>query len=209
MLSVHRINLVLDIGANTGQFGIYLRNAGYKGRIISFEPLSSARTELLTSSRNDPLWDVAPRAAIGSHDGQVEINVAKNSVSSSALNILEAHIAADPESQFIGKELVPLRRLDSIVFDYLDAGSRAFLKIDTQGYEDQVLKGATTLLGRIIGLQVELSLVPLYEGQQLFDDLSRRLRSLDFELWSIAPVFVDPKTGRLLQADVTFYRSRN
>jgi hypothetical protein len=99
--------------------------------------------------------------------------------------------------------------LDSIVFDYLDAGSRAFLKIDTQGYEDQVLKGATTLLGRIIGLQVELSLVPLYEGQQLFDDLSRRLRSLDFELWSIAPVFVDPKTGRLLQADVTFYRSRN
>jgi len=206
LLSSHGVNLVFDVGANIGQFGQLLREGGYRGRIVSFEPLSVARKLLLAASRKDPLWEVAPCAAIGSDDGEIEIHVSGNWMSSSVLDMVDAHTKAAPESCYVGNERVPLRRLDSIAADYLRPDSVAFLKIDTQGYEDRVLQGATGLLNRCVGLQLELSLVSLYEGQRLFDDLIEQVQTSDFELWSISPVFVDPQSGRLLQVDATFFR---
>ena len=207
MLEAHKVNLVLDVGANIGQFGKMLREARYRGRIVSFEPLSTARIELISNSQGDSMWEVAPQAAIGGEDGNIEINIAKNSVSSSALDMLDAHSSAAPGSLYIGTELVPLRRLDSIASKYLQKDSTAFLKIDTQGYEDRVLSGATELLRSIIGLQLELSLVPLYSGQRMFDDLIEDLKIAGFEIWGISPAFVNPNTGRLLQVDATFFRA--
>lgn len=207
ILSAHGVNLVFDVGANAGHFGQYLRDAGYRGRIVSFEPLPAAWNDLLKASRKDPLWEVAPRAAIGSDAGELEIHVARNSVSSSILDMHESHTNAAPESGFIGKERVPLRRLDSLASEYLRSDSVPFLKIDTQGYEDQVLTGADGIMDRIVGIQLELSLVPLYKGQRLFDDLTEWLKRLGFEIWAISPVFVDPQSGRLLQIDATFFRS--
>ena len=206
MLQSHGINLVLDVGANIGQFGKTLRELGYRGRIVSFEPLSAEREQLLKSSKNDPLWEVAPQAAIGSEDGEIDIHMAANSQSSSALNMLDAHANAAPESRYIGSERVPMRRLDSLAPGYMRQDSISFLKVDTQGFEDRVLKGASGALDRITGLQLELSLVPLYEGQRLFDDLMGQVKASGFELWSISPVLVDPRTGRLLQVDATFFR---
>lgn len=206
MLISHEINLVVDVGANTGQFGMMLRENGYRGRIVSFEPLSVAREQLLKVSRNDLLWEVASQAAIGSEGGEIEIHIAENSQSSSVLDMLDSHVSAAPESCYVGNERVPIQRLDSLLPNYLHRDSVPFLKIDTQGYEDRVLKGASGILDRIVGLQLELSLVPLYEGQRLFDELSKQVTTLGFELWSISPVFADPQTGRLLQADATFFR---
>ena len=206
MLSDHEINLIFDVGANTGQFGESLRGAGYGGRIVSFEPLSAAREQLLSAGRNDPLWDIAPRAAIGSEDGEIKIHVSENSVSSSVLNMLDTHTSAAPGSAYVGSEKVPLWRLDTIAPDYLTSDSVLFIKIDTQGYEDRVLQGATALLTRAIGLQLELSLVPLYDGQRLYDELISQLKELGFELWGMFPAFIDPTSGRLLQVDATFFR---
>ncbi len=206
MLSAHRVNLVLDVGANIGQFGASLRNAGYRGRIVSFEPLAAAREQLLMASRGDSLWDIAPRAAIGNEDGEIEIHVAGNSVSSSVLKMLDSHASAAPESIYVNSEKVPLRRLDTLSAKYFQPDSVSFLKIDTQGYEDRVLQGATGLFNRFAGLQLELSLVPLYEGQLLFDGLIKQLQTSGFELWAISPAFVDPQSGRLLQVDATFFR---
>jgi hypothetical protein len=81
-----------------------------------------------------------------------------------------------------------------------------FLKIDTQGYEDRVLRGAETLLKRTRGLQLELSLVPLYAGQRQFDELLPELQAAGFELWNMTPAFVDPVHGRLLQIDATLFQ---
>jgi len=206
MLSAHKVNLVLDVGANTGQFGRFLRDAGYHGRIVSFEPLFAAWEKLSETSRKDSRWEVASRAAIGSEDGEIEIHVAGNKESSSALKMLDSHANAAPESRYVGNERVPLRRLDSIAPDYLRSDSVVFLKIDTQGYEDRVLQGATGLFGRLAGLQLELSLVPLYEGQRLFDDLLDEVKEKGFDLWSIWPVFTDQNSGRLLQVDATLFR---
>jgi FkbM family methyltransferase len=207
MLKKHQVNLIFDVGANIGQFGIQLRNAGYDGRIVSFEPLSEARKKLLYVSSNDQLWNVAPQAAIGSEDGEIEIHVAGNSVSSSVLDMLDAHAVAAPDSAYVDSEKVQLRCLDTIGVDYIQSDSIFFMKIDTQGYEDKVLQGASNLLGNVIGLQLELSFIPLYHGQCLYDEMMARLKALGFELWGITPVFTDPVSGRLLQVDATFFRS--
>jgi FkbM family methyltransferase len=206
MLTAHQVNLVFDIGANRGQFGRSLRSSGFRGRIVSFEPLSAAREMLLEASRNDPLWEIAPRAAIGGQDGEIELHVAGNSESSSVLNMLDNHLKAAPDSAYIGAEKSPLRRLDTLAAQYVHSDSILFMKIDTQGYEAQVLQGAPSQLENAIGLQLELSLIPLYEKQLLYDEMLNQLKVSGFQLWDVSPVFVDPRSSRLLQVDSTFFR---
>jgi FkbM family methyltransferase len=201
-----KVNLVLDVGANSGQFGKSLREHGYAGRIVSFEPLEAARKGLLDATGGDPQWQVAERCAIGERDGVLDINVSQNSVSSSALQMLDAHLRTAPDSRYVATERVPLRRLDTCALQYLDAASVALLKIDTQGYEDRVLDGAAGILDRISTVQLEISLVPLYAGQRLFPEMLQRMLALNFEVWAMWPVLVDPDSGRLLQVDATFVR---
>ena len=207
MLRTHNVNLIFDVGANAGQFGVLLREIGFDGKIISFEPLSDARENLLNISKNDPLWQIALQTAIGEENGEIEIQIAGNSQSSSVLDMLDTHVRAAPDSKYIGKEKVPLRKLDSIAPDYMDSNSIAFIKIDTQGYETQVMNGAKKLMSQIVGLQVEISLVPLYKGQCLFDEMLKKLKNDGFELWSISSVLSDPNTAQLLQVDATFFRT--
>jgi FkbM family methyltransferase len=206
MLRQHDVTLVLDVGANVGQFARAMRAAGYRERLISFEPLSTAHWQLLRSSKGDPKWEVAPRVAIGDHEGEIELFVAGNSVSSSALAMLQSHVDAAPDSACVSRERVRVSCLDTMAAQYWDPGDVPFLKIDTQGYEDRVLNGATNVLETVRGLQLEASLVPLYDGQQLFDVLLERLRGLGFAIWAIWPGFHDPQSGRMLQVDITFFR---
>jgi FkbM family methyltransferase len=207
MLNKFNINVIFDIGANEGQFGGFIRDLGYKGHLVSFEPLTTAYQQLINNSKNDPLWKVAPQMAIGDEDGEITINIANNSESSSVLNMLDSHTQADGGSVYIGSEKVRISKLDSVYSNFVDNNSKVFLKIDTQGFEDRVLRGAGKLLERTVGLQLELSLVPLYSNQKLFDELTAQLKDIGFEIWSINPVFSDPKTGRQLQVDVTLFRS--
>jgi FkbM family methyltransferase len=205
-LRIHGIDTILDVGANTGQFGSSLRAAGFHGRIVSFEPLRDAHEELVRASRGDPNWDVAPRAALGGRDGEVMLHIAANSESSSILSMLDSHEQAAPQSKYIGAEKVPLYRLDSIVDRFLSRDSRVLLKIDVQGYEARVLDGAPELLQRVTGVQLELSLLPLYAGQELMPEMVERMRENGFELWSLTPNFVDQSNGRMLQFDGLFFR---
>lgn len=206
MLAHHRINTVLDVGANVGQFAKSLRAAGYQGRIYSFEPLSVAYQKLLTTSRGDNQWLVGPRRAIGDSSKPIILHVAGNSVSSSTLRMLPSHVSAAPESSYVGTELVEQATLDDLIPQIFDEDSRIFLKIDTQGSEDRVLNGATKQLRCVQGIRLELSLVPLYEGQKLFDELDARLLEYGFHRWAVEPAFSDIHTGRMLQIDGTYFR---
>ena len=207
MLSWHKVNLVFDVGANVGQYVSELRShVGYRGRIISFEPMSLAHEKLTRAAVKDELWDVHERVAIGAVDGMVSINIAGNSVSSSVLGMLDAHKSAAPQSCYTSAELVPLVPLDSVALGHFKDDSTAFLKIDTQGYEGEVLRGAVETLKRVAGVQIELSLIPLYDGQMLMFDLIDWMKASGFDLWGIAPTFADPESGRMLQVDATFFR---
>lgn len=206
MLRAHGVGVVLDVGANTGQFAASLRAAGYSGRLVSFEPLAAAHAELSRHAATDPGWIVATRGALGDAPGEVEIHVAANSVSSSVLPMLDRHRIAAPDSVDIGVEHVPVTTLDLVAPAYLAAGESAFLKIDTQGYEDRVLSGATATLPQVIGVQVELSLVPLYEGQSGHEAMADRLSALGYVPWAIWPGFCDARDGRMLQVDAVYFR---
>lgn len=208
MLANQDVNLVLDVGANVGQFAQSLRDSGYAGKIVSFEPLAIAHAELLRRSRNDHAWEIAPPLAIGDHNGEIAINVSGNSVSSSLLNMLDAHASAAPGSTYTGEQKTRIARLDTLITEHLKPETVSFLKVDTQGYEDRVLDGAGEFLDQVRGLQLELSFVPLYQGQKLFDELVERLRTIGFSMWAIWPGFHDPRSGRMLQVDATFFRNK-
>lgn len=207
ILKFHGVNLVFDVGANTGGFGRYLRQVGFKGDIVSFEPMAAAYAELLSATATDRHWTAATRAAIGAYDGEVEIHVAGNSESSSILEMLESHSEAAPTSTFIGKEVVPIRRLDGVAELHIHEVSKVLLKIDTQGYEEQVLAGGQETVARALVIQMELSLVPLYAGQKLMQEMMTQMEGLGFSLWGVTPVFAHPQSGRMLQMDGIFCRS--
>jgi FkbM family methyltransferase len=201
------IDLVLDVGANVGQYAAELRSHGYSGLIVSFEPLAAAHARLEHAARRDARWRVAPRMALGSGSAEVMLNVAGNSLSTSVLNMLPAHEQAAPGSAVVGTEAVALQRLDEVAGQYLAGANAILLKIDTQGYEDQVLTGAAGVLQRVAAIQLELSLEPLYDGQPLFDAMRAKLHDMGFELFALLPGYVHPVTGRTLQVDGFFVRT--
>jgi FkbM family methyltransferase len=206
ILSFHQIDLVLDVGANIGQYAKHLRDIGYKGEIISFEPLSNAYSSLLQASKNDPLWQIAPRTAIGDRDGVVMINNASNSVSSSLLPMLDSHLKYAPESLYANSESVAVHMLDSVAMGYVASAKSIYLKIDVQGFEKHVLDGASTILQHIKAVQLEMSLLPLYEDELLFRDMLDHMDRLGYELYALVPGFTDRDTGRLVQVDGIFFR---
>jgi FkbM family methyltransferase len=200
------IDMVFDIGANEGQFSKEIREYGYTGKIVSFEPLSSARKKLLSFAEAVPNWEVHDQAAIGDLNGEIDIHIAGNSVSSSVLPMLESHSSAEVGSAYVSSERVPIVRLDSVAPQYLHPNSNLFIKIDTQGFEWQVLDGASETLKLAKGLLCELSLVPLYHGQRLWRDIIGRLEAEGFVLWALQKGFTDPRTGQSLQMDGIFLR---
>ncbi|MBD2040287.1 FkbM family methyltransferase [Microcoleus sp. FACHB-672] len=211
ILHHYQIDLVLDIGANIGQYSMLLRDLGYQGRIVSFEPLSSAYSTLTVVSSKDPLWKIAPRLAIGNVDREsVQINIAGNSQSSSILPMLNSHLNVAPNSAYTSSEMVPMKRLDTISEYYIDEDVKSiFLKIDTQGFETQVLEGASAILAKVEFIQIELSLIPLYEGEKLYNDMIALMYHLGYEVYAIIPGFTDPLTGRLLQMDGIFKKNES
>jgi FkbM family methyltransferase len=197
---------VLDVGANIGQYARMLRDIGYKGVIVSFEPLTAAHEKLSVEAGADSNWKVAPRAALGSAKGSIEINVSGNSVSSSVLPMQETHLAAAPQSRYLAKESVALERLDDLLPTVFSGAGPLFLKLDTQGYEEEVLKGAAGILSRVVAIQMEISLVPLYQGAPTLVHSVTAMRDLGYHLFQVIPGFRDVTTGQLLQLDGIFFR---
>jgi FkbM family methyltransferase len=204
LLASERFDLLLDVGANEGQYAVRMRRAGYTGRIVSFEPLSAAFAVLERRAAADPAWE-ARRLALSDADGIAEIHVAGNSTSSSLLDMGERHLASAPESAYVAAESVPAARLDSLWAEL--RSDRTFLKLDVQGFEMHVLRGAEAALSDLRGVQAELALASLYEGDSPWRTVVDHLADHGFELAGVEPGFGDPKSGRMLQFDGVFLRS--
>lgn len=205
LLAESRVDTVLDVGANAGQYGRQLRDAGFRGRIVSFEPLAAAHAALAAAAGRDPDW-LAVRCALGAERATLQLNVAGNSWSSSLLPMLPAHRSAAPESAYVGVEAVTVSTLDEMLPQVCAADSRCFLKIDTQGYTLQVLAGASGSLARMAGLQLELSLVRLYADEPLMAEVLEYLAERGFRLVHVEPEFRDSR-GFLLQVNGLFART--
>jgi FkbM family methyltransferase len=205
LLAHHRIEMILDVGANAGQFGRDMREIGFSGRIVSFEPLAEPFNRLQQAARADSKWQ-AVNIGLGDQDSQAVINVAGNSQSSSFLPMLAAHSEAAPESMYVGEQSAEIRRLDSVFASYVTPDTRIFLKIDTQGFEKKVLQGAEKTLRQIELIQVECSFVPLYEGAILIEEMIAFLRGVGFDPIETIPAFHHHESAHLMQADILFAR---
>jgi FkbM family methyltransferase len=205
LINHFKINKIFDIGANTGIFALTMRAAGYSGKIISFEPLTSAFKVLKKNSDKDSNWQ-AVNVALGSHDEERMINIAGNSESSSLLQMLPDHSSSAPKSAYTGKEKITVCKIDTLFNNYYHDGDQILLKIDTQGFEKEVLDGAMQSLSKITGIQLEMSLIMLYEGEMLYMDMISFLKEKGFKLFSLENGFSNPATGQLLQVDGLFFR---
>jgi FkbM family methyltransferase len=201
LIARHAVDLVVDVGANEGQWASGLRQAGYRGPIVSFEPLPDAYRTLELAAARDPSWSCRPEAA-SDRAGEAELHVAANSVSSSLLQMDARHAAAAPGSTIVGSRRVRTVRLDEAGLQ----GRRIMLKLDTQGAELTALAGADALLDAVILVEVELSLEQLYVGAPLWREAVDHLASKGYELAGLSPSWVDDETGRMLQADAIFAR---
>jgi FkbM family methyltransferase len=194
------------VGANDGAFGRELRADGYEGRIVSFEPTSAAFSALAAGCVGDPRWD-ARKLALGADEGEATINLSRNSSSSSLLAMDGRHEATAPEAAYVGTESVDVARLDSFAEELAVATSTPYLKLDVQGYELQVCRGASETLAAAKAVECELSFTPLYEQQPLFPEVVAWLRNRGFVLAALETVHADPRTGELLQVNGLFLRA--
>lgn len=204
LIKQHGIETVLDVGANVGQFARGLRDGGYRGRIISFEPQKIAFDALERARSADPHW-TARQLALGEKAGNLKLNLSANSYSSSFLTPEAATLRNEPSVGYIGSETVPVERLDAL-WPSLDCG-RTLLKIDVQGFEQEVIVGAGDRLSEIELLFLEVSLVPVYEDEPLIETMLAFLRTKGFAPVWIGPAFVDRSTGQMYQCDVAFART--
>jgi FkbM family methyltransferase len=201
-----QIEWLLDVGANRGQFGKLMRRAGYDRRIVSLEPLSDAFAALQEVASADPLWS-AQRGAAGAEPGRQVIHVSTNSVSSSLLPMGERHLELGERAAYTRDEEVEVTTVEAVVAAHGIDPARSMLKADVQGYESAVLDGAGPTLGRFAMLELELSLLELYEGQQLLPELVSRLTGDGFVLWTFFPAYVDRINKRMWWADGLFVRA--
>ena len=206
VLAHHGITLVLDVGANVGQYAQRLRRAGYDGRIVSFEPLSAAHAQLQRAAAGDARWIVAPRLALGDCDVPLIVNVSAESDMSSALDFSTEMARLLDSSAYVGKEVVSQARLDAVLPRYAGAEDRILLKIDTQGYERQVLDGADGVWHQFTAVQLELSIVPVYHGAPGYLEMIAYMADRDLQPALFIPGYFNKRTARLIEMDGVFVR---
>ena len=207
IMNNYGINILFDIGANSGNYAKTIRELGYTNKIISFEPQKNAFNELHKNSLSDYNWEVN-NYAIGNKNGRILINISENSLSSSILKMLPKHLTTAPESKYIRIEEIEIKKFDTIIRNFLKFEDRVMMKIDTQGFEKDVLQGAASSLNNIIIIQLEMSIVPLYENETLLPEMISYLNGKDFQLVSLENGFSDQVTGQLLQVDGIFLNKK-
>jgi FkbM family methyltransferase len=206
LLELYGVETVFDIGANIGMSGQYFRNVGFRGKMVSCEPVSRYYKELERKSAGDSAW-LCENVAVGEREGELEINVTGGGGgASSFLQMTPAVTEHAPELAVVGRERVRVTTLDALARKHYPAGDRLFLKLDVQGYERNVLEGGPETLARVVGMRIELSVLKCYEDEPLMCEMLPYLDGLGFKLCGIEPAWSDERTQEVFQLDGIFCR---
>ncbi len=195
------IETVVDVGANEGRYARGVRGGGFQGRIVSFEPIASTFARLQETAAGDANWE-CHRFAVGDTNGEAEITVAESTEFSSFLAIESFVRDLHPTAVAARHERVQVRTLDGLFEQLRFDDQKLWLKCDTQGFEKQVLDGVRQHLGAFEGVQLELSLRPLYKGQPSFDEMIELMRGQGFVLSDLLRGFSNE--WELLEVDGLF-----
>ncbi|MBL1143253.1 MAG: FkbM family methyltransferase [Proteobacteria bacterium] len=201
LIKKQKIDLVLDVGANVGQFSLDLRNAGYNGEIISFEPIKECYEQLISIA--DDNWHIE-NYALGDNESSQDINISKKSVFSSILETSDFGEKNFSESiGIIKKQRIQIHQLDHVIPDIINNidKRRIFMKLDTQGYDSRVLCGANKTLKSVYAIQTEVSCKAIYQDTPTHHETLKHLSELGFNITGIFPLSHDDETMELLEFD--------
>jgi FkbM family methyltransferase len=202
-----QINCVFDVGANVGQYGRILRNACYRGYIFSFEPVTETFTTLQAAARGDEHWKTF-KIALGASAGAQAVNLTSYSELNSFRRPDKGWDRILPTVRFTGTEDVEVRTLDD-VFPELTSqieDPRPFLKLDTQGFDLEVVKGGQNCIGRFLGLQSELAVKKIYEGAPGYLEALAYYSSLGFTPKDFYTVASDGNNMSAVEVDCIMLR---
>jgi FkbM family methyltransferase len=205
----YAVNCVLDVGANRGQYGHELRNAGYRGRLLSFEPVEQLCKELKEATAGDAAW-TAHRVALGREPGFFDINVTRHDVFSSFRELIAFAAERFGDAAEVARhERVAVRRLEDVLDELLGSGPppRCFLKMDTQGYDLEVFAGLGRWAEHVVGLQSEVTAIPIYTGMPRMPEAIARYEAAGFELTGLFPLSRHEPTGRAIEFDCVMVRA--
>lgn len=197
-LALHRIDIVLDIGANDGRYVSEIREAGWNGKVVSFEPQPAVFERLTQRMQDDRAWS-GHQIGLGSEDSTLTLNAY-------GLDVLSSFLKKREDDQQVRQIQVPVKRPADLLDEILDGRTRPFVKIDTQGFEMEIIRGFGERLRDIVGWQIELSVEPLYEGQPMMEEVLAIMRANGFSLWRIVPGLRDPVTLQAFELDGIFFR---
>jgi FkbM family methyltransferase len=204
LLDRYHIDLVIDVGANEGQFGRTLRGLiGYTGRILSFEPVATAFGELQQACGLDPAWEAFP-IALGAERGCLPIHIGNSTLFSSFLQsnpYLRERFGEGTEGR--EQQTAEVHRLDAFLQTLdLDLNqARMLLKMDTQGFDLQVFAGAAGVLSRVVALQSELSAIPIYRGMPPLTQSLATFEKEGFQVSGLYPLARDEEACRTIEYD--------
>lgn len=207
ILRKYEVNVVVDVGANRGQYAKRLRRAGYKGLIASFEPVPEVFEQLREAATRDPLWSVHPYA-LGREDTVTTMHVVPGTLSSVLAPSDFGQERYEQLREPVAHE-VQVRRLDGLL-DQLAGGvlnPRLYLKLDTQGFDVEVFEGVGDRVGEFVGMQSELALMQIYEGMPRLPEALALYESSGFEVTALYPVSRESATGRVLEFDCVMVRA--
>lgn len=179
-----KIDTVIDVGANVGQFGEGLRAEGYQGKIISIEPIASVFEELSKKATADGNWETH-RCGLGAQPGRAQIHVSELTVFSSILDITSTASLHDSRTAVTRTEEIEIRTLDQVA---AGLSGNILLKIDAQGYERQVIDGGRETIARVLGIQLELPVIRVYQGEWQFHEALKFMADIGFVPAQIQPV---------------------
>lgn len=176
------IDLILDVGANNGQFADQQFIFGYTGEIISFEPSKSAHEKLRKRAEKQDRWKIRAPLAIGAQSGKLEFYEYNDSVFNSFLKVKPNFGKNKRYLQTKNISQVQVTTLDDIINNLENIDSKNFMvKIDTQGYEKQVLDGFQKFVRSASIIKIEIPLKAMYENVHwTFYDTVEYMKELNF-----------------------------
>ncbi|SNR76897.1 methyltransferase, FkbM family [Haloechinothrix alba] len=207
-LQAYGVNCVIDVGAHKGQYARQLRQAGYNGHIVSFEPVPEIFAHLESKAEKDPKWTVYG-CALGRAEDTLEMNVVSGTMSS-ILPPSEYGTGRYKRFRDITSVEVPVRRLDQMLDEIIPdelTEPRLYLKMDTQGYDLEVFAGMGERMHEVVGMQSEVAVLQIYEGMPRLTEAIDTFEKAGFEITGMFPVTREAGTGRVLEFDCVLART--
>jgi FkbM family methyltransferase len=207
LIKTLEIDCVWDFGASDGKYGVEIRSDGYRGQIVSCEPLQESFAKLQDAAEGDINWRLF-QGAVGSEPKEVELVLSGNLDSSSLLQIKQRHVDAYPSSSMTGRQVTKVATWDQLAKEFQIPRGNWMAKVDVQGFEMEVFKGGAEAFEFLKLIEIELSLEELYTGQPLFQEMHQFFARNGFYLYWMEPGFVDHSKHEILQVECLYLRDK-